>query len=381
MKEILLSTDIGTDIDDALSLLTMLRHPEVKINGIYATVGDVASRCCIAKHMVMLSGQDIPVAKGESTPLGTDASPYEIAPVAYLVDDIYIDGDELMSQQIIYKSLQEIGVAENGVEHLAKQLTRGPQDVLSQAPLTNIAVLLRDYPSAARNISTLYMMGCRLNGQLEHNVRFDSVAAQMVFSSNIPIVVIPGDVCERYRPKFMQMQIPHSKVGLYVDRMLKAFVGAKIVGQCRSSGLDDLLMATEMSPSGRGRLTIKELDRLSEFKRIFLVNFDEHIAYLDRDFWPSLYKLIHQLDNPEHGYSNGRLLARLLRQTIEEQEVSIADVYVPYCLLHPDHTERKRMNLSCGLDGSTIVAPGSKHEVVTEIDLSDFQSYLQKYLY
>ena len=58
-RKIILSTDIGSDVDDALSLLAMLNHPEINLEGIYTVNGDVDSRSRIAKHIVDLSGNNI----------------------------------------------------------------------------------------------------------------------------------------------------------------------------------------------------------------------------------------------------------------------------------------------------------------------------------
>src|SRR3989344_8790453 len=55
-NKILLSTDIGSDIDDALALRIMLEEPSIKLHGIYVVNGDVTSRAMLARHMTALCG-------------------------------------------------------------------------------------------------------------------------------------------------------------------------------------------------------------------------------------------------------------------------------------------------------------------------------------
>ena len=54
-SKILVSTDIGSDVDDALALNVMLKHSGFNVEGIYTVNGDVNSRALIARHMVSLN--------------------------------------------------------------------------------------------------------------------------------------------------------------------------------------------------------------------------------------------------------------------------------------------------------------------------------------
>ena len=57
-KKVLVSTDIGSDIDDALSLLVML-NSGINLEGVYTVNGDVDSRSFITHHLLKLAGKDI----------------------------------------------------------------------------------------------------------------------------------------------------------------------------------------------------------------------------------------------------------------------------------------------------------------------------------
>ena len=86
-RKVLVSTDIGSDIDDALSILTMF-NMGLNVRGIYTVNGDVDSRSYIAKHMVDLYGTGIPVGRGTAESLSGE-KPYSFCEDAY-VDDKFV---------------------------------------------------------------------------------------------------------------------------------------------------------------------------------------------------------------------------------------------------------------------------------------------------
>ncbi|MBI3623002.1 nucleoside hydrolase [Candidatus Pacearchaeota archaeon] len=386
-KKILLSTDIGSDVDDALALLTMLNHPEIDLRGIYTVNGDVDARSYIAKHMVDLAGRNIPVARGEPYAFSL-VKPYSLGECErFLVDDKFIDRSE-WSRDIKYVSLDKAGINSNGVKDLSEKLLRDSSIVFSIAPLTNIAKLLRDYPKSAKNIERLFIMSARLpseNGEeLEHNFRYDSVSAREVLSSEIPITIVPGDVCERYRLPINVRENRFSRgLGVYVNKMLRAFVGRQLVRAYHTEIIQGLpfILDNDVKPNfDPEKISPEELERAERFKQSFLADVTEGAAYIDTDeFWMGFYKLVEQLRDPRYGYSRGNLVSLVLEGLVP-QGVSIADVYVPYCFLHPEKLRTKRMTIDCDFDGETLVLPGQKHEVVRDLDFDHFKEFLDRYL-
>src|SRR4030042_122655 len=68
---IILDTDMGTDVDDALALAFALRHPGIEIVAVTTVSGDTALRGRIAAKLLRLDGSaDIEVAAGERRPIG-----------------------------------------------------------------------------------------------------------------------------------------------------------------------------------------------------------------------------------------------------------------------------------------------------------------------
>jgi len=69
MTKIILDTDIGTDVDDALCLGLALAEPAVELIGITTVSGDTDCRARIARKLARLAGQpQIPVFAGAQDP-------------------------------------------------------------------------------------------------------------------------------------------------------------------------------------------------------------------------------------------------------------------------------------------------------------------------
>lgn len=69
-NRIIMDTDIGSDIDDALALALAMRSKELVIEGITTVYGDVALRAKLAKKLLQLGGrEDVKVFAGINQPL------------------------------------------------------------------------------------------------------------------------------------------------------------------------------------------------------------------------------------------------------------------------------------------------------------------------
>src|SRR5579862_2646344 len=67
---IILDTDIGDDIDDALALALALRSPELDVRAVTTVIDDVESRTRLAwKELGIFGRRDIALGTGASEPL------------------------------------------------------------------------------------------------------------------------------------------------------------------------------------------------------------------------------------------------------------------------------------------------------------------------
>src|SRR2546427_7598699 len=67
---VLIDTDIGDDIDDALALSLALCSPEIELLGVTTVFGDTQKRAHLAAHILeVFRHKEIPVAAGQKMPL------------------------------------------------------------------------------------------------------------------------------------------------------------------------------------------------------------------------------------------------------------------------------------------------------------------------
>lgn len=191
---LILDTDIGTDVDDALALALILGSPELALSTVTTVYGDTALRARLASRLCSLStGGASPeiIAGGETTLSGRD---------------VWWPGHE--GTQFPDLDSEDYGGRIDAVDHLVEEVLSHPGeiDVLAVGPLTNIAEAMRREPRVASAMRSLCIMGgdFRSGGRLrEHNFVCDATAADEVFRSGAKIVVTGLDVTETiaFRPE------------------------------------------------------------------------------------------------------------------------------------------------------------------------------------
>ena len=64
MEKILLDTDIGGDIDDAICLAYLLKEPNCELLGITTVCGDAEVRASVADAICKAAGKAVPIVAG-----------------------------------------------------------------------------------------------------------------------------------------------------------------------------------------------------------------------------------------------------------------------------------------------------------------------------
>ena len=77
MEKVLLDTDIGGDIDDAICLAYLLKEPQCELLGITTVSGEVEKRAEVADAICKAAGQKIPIVAG----LDTTLQPIPVYPI------------------------------------------------------------------------------------------------------------------------------------------------------------------------------------------------------------------------------------------------------------------------------------------------------------
>ncbi|MBV9848665.1 MAG: nucleoside hydrolase [Armatimonadetes bacterium] len=188
---ILLDTDIGSDIDDAVALAYLLRQPRCELLGVTTVSGESEKRAALADAVCRAGGRDdIPVHVGTDLPL-------LIAPLQPHAPQ----AEALASGRWPHRTFE----ADNTAINFLRQTIRarpGEITLLTIGPLTNVALLFARDPEIPSLLKGLMMMGGWFfdRPQPEWNIRCDPHAAAMVFAAPVPHLTAVGiDVTQRCR--------------------------------------------------------------------------------------------------------------------------------------------------------------------------------------
>lgn len=175
--KVLLDTDIGTDIDDAICLTYLLANTNCNLLGITTVTGEPEKRAMLASSLCMLAGKDIPIYPGTAEPL-------------------IIEQHQKIAQQA--KSLERWNHKKDfskgqAIEFMRRTIRENPGEVvlLTIGPLTNVGLLFKVDEEIPSLLKELVMM-CgyfqhKIEGwnRLEWNAKGDYHASDIVYRSNI----------------------------------------------------------------------------------------------------------------------------------------------------------------------------------------------------
>jgi len=172
--KILLDTDIGSDIDDAVCLAYLLANKECELLGITTVSGEAEKRAQMASALCTVAGVKAPIYPGREEPLLPGLAWQPKAP---------------QSSALVRWAHEEFFPQGQAVEFLRQTIRTHPGEVtlLSIGPLTNVAALFAadaDIPSLLKGL--VMMCGVFTNrlagvGPLEWNAMLDPVATAIVY--------------------------------------------------------------------------------------------------------------------------------------------------------------------------------------------------------
>lgn len=178
MMHVLIDTDVGGDVDDALAMALALQTPEIDIVAVTCVYLANEWRANIARNILQTFGRnDIPVCTGAEKPLNGWWDESRIPNSSKDFGTIHGEPLPHASEYII---------------HMAEQY----DDLIIAAigPLTNVALAIAKAPYIINKIR-IVMMGGQLNkAHPEWNIVCDPEAARIVFESGIRIRMVGLDV-------------------------------------------------------------------------------------------------------------------------------------------------------------------------------------------
>ncbi|KQZ14574.1 nucleoside hydrolase [Mesorhizobium sp. Root554] len=195
LRKIIIDTDPGQD--DAVAILLALGSAELEVVGITAVAGNVPLKLTEknARKICELAGRpDIKVFAGAIRPLMR-----ELVTAEEVHGKTGLNGPELAEPAM---KLQDRHAVDFIVETLMGEES-GTITLCPLGPLTNIALALIREPRIAPRIKEIVLMGGgffeggNVTPAAEFNIYVDPHAADIVFRSGIPIVMMPLDVTHK----------------------------------------------------------------------------------------------------------------------------------------------------------------------------------------
>ena len=180
MEKILLDTDIGSDIDDAICLAYLLAQPQCDLLGITTVTGQPVKRARLASAICQAAGRDIPIYPGSGEPLLIVQQQPE-APQA---------------TRLNHWPHQHDFAPGEAVDFLRRTIRAHPGEVtlLAIGPLTNIALLFMVDPEIPSLLKSLMLMAgvftpdLPTGGELlEWNAKLDPHASAIVYRAEPPV--------------------------------------------------------------------------------------------------------------------------------------------------------------------------------------------------
>lgn len=184
-QKVIFDTDIGDDIDDAFALGLLLSSPEVQVLGVTTAYGDTDLRARLTERYLCSVGKSgIPVTAGPRTPT---RSPFTQARWA---------------QRFPNRQWPDaIDFTLNEIRKYPGQIT-----LISVAPFSNVGALIDRDPATFRKLKRVVIMGGSIKrgyGDLgygpahgpdpEYNILMDIPSAKKLFTSGVPLYVMPLD--------------------------------------------------------------------------------------------------------------------------------------------------------------------------------------------
>lgn len=194
-RKIIIDTDPGQD--DAVAICLALASPELEVLGITCVAGNVPLPLTAlnARKVCELAGRpDIKVFAGCDRPLERP-----LVTAEYVHGKTGLDGIELPDPVMPLQDTHAVDfIIQTLREHPVGSVTLCPL-----GPLTNIATALQRAPDIAPKIAEIVLMGGayfevgNVTPAAEFNIYVDPQAADIVFRSGVPLVVMPLDVTHR----------------------------------------------------------------------------------------------------------------------------------------------------------------------------------------
>jgi inosine-uridine nucleoside N-ribohydrolase len=211
--KLILDTDIGSDIDDAVCLAYLLANPACDLLGITTVTGDTLARARMASVLCKIAGRNVPIFPGKREPLLIAQQQPHVPQAAALTkwdhDTVFPQGE--------------------AIDFLRRTIRANPGEVvlLGIGPMSNLAALFAVDEEIPSLLKGLVLMCGNFLGTLPHaewNAYVDPPAAAIVYRAAPPshrsigldvtsqVTMKPSEVRERFQTPLLRPVLDFAEV-------------------------------------------------------------------------------------------------------------------------------------------------------------------------
>jgi purine nucleosidase len=220
-RRIIIDTDPGQD--DAFAILTAIASEELDVLAVTTVAGNVTVDKTTRNALMLCelaNASELPVYRGCSRPMVKD-----LVTAEYVHGESGLDGPSLPEPEITAQTA-------HAVDYLVETLRRETERVTlcMLGPMTNVAVALVMDPAIVARIDEFVIMGGSFHAggnvtpAAEFNVFVDPHAAHAVFTSGVPMTIMPLDVTHQAQataPRVADLRKLGTRVGEAVVAMIE----------------------------------------------------------------------------------------------------------------------------------------------------------------
>lgn len=230
---ILLDCDPGHD--DAIAIVLALASPELDVKAITSSAGNQTPEKTlrnVLRMLTLLNRTDIPVAGGAVKPLMREL---------IIADNVHgesgLDGPALPEPTFAPQNC-------TAVELMAKTLRESaePVTIVSTGPQTNVALLLNSHPELHSKIARIVIMGGAMGlgnwtPAAEFNIYVDPEAAEIVFQSGIPVVIMVWMLLTKHKSTLKTLSVSARLATLFQPLLPNCWISSSNIIKTKNGAL------------------------------------------------------------------------------------------------------------------------------------------------
>lgn len=272
-KKVIIDTDLGDDVDDAVAVALAVLSPEIEVAGITTVFKDTKARAEMVKDLLEFYQMGrIPVYTGQGLPL--IERPKMEKPIQYSI---------LRNE---YEPEQSL----NAVEFMIKTAAENDNVcIVAMGPLTNLGLAFLKAPEIMKRVEIIGMGGAFLNSYPEWNIICDPEAARIVtdFAENLTMLGL--DVTKHTKLTTQEMEVVKNSVNPAVQYLYK---GMEIFMDKTGFPItlhDALLIAClidrETVTLKKGDYTVELKGELTRGTIVHKTNYYDEVCETEKDFY------------------------------------------------------------------------------------------------